>query len=44
MVKVGGKRNTQKVRKKAGEFLENRGEICESRGGIIIFAKQGKMY
>jgi len=27
MVKVGGKRNTHKVCKKASEFLENRGEF-----------------
>src|SRR6218665_2024178 len=42
MVKVGGKQNTQKVCKKQVNFSKTGGGIFESRGEIIIFAKQGR--
>ena len=41
MVKVGGKRNTRKVCKKQVNLSKRGGKICESRGEIIIFAKEG---
>src|SRR6218665_3653551 len=44
MVKVGGKRNSRKVCKKQVNLCKTGGEICQSRGEIIIFAKQGEMY
>jgi len=40
MVKVGGKRNAQKVCKKQVNFSKTGGEILKSRRDIIIFAKQ----
>ena len=41
MVKVGGK-IPQNVCKNLVNFPKTGGEICESRGEIIIFEKQGK--
>ena len=41
MVKVEGKRNTQKACKKQVNFSKTEGKIVESRGEVIIFAKQG---
>jgi len=43
MVKVGGKQNTHEVCKKQVNFYKS-GDICKSRGKIIIFAKQREMY
>ena len=40
MVKAGGKQNTQKACKKQVNFSKTGGKF-ESRGEIIIFAKQG---
>src|SRR6218665_1366030 len=41
IVKVGGKRYTQKVCKKQVNLSKTGGNIFKSRGEIIIFAKQG---
>src|SRR6218665_502431 len=43
MVKVGGKRNTRKVCKKQVNLSKTEGNICQSRGERIIFAKLGKV-
>jgi|SRR6218665_1852129 len=37
-----GKRKTHKVCKKHVNFTKSRGEICKSRGEIIIFPNRGK--
>ena len=42
MVKVGGKRNTRKVGQKQVNLSKTGRKICQSRGEIIFFAKQGK--
>jgi len=42
MVKVGGKRNTRKVCKKACKFYKIRGEICKRRGKRKISWKRGE--